>query len=85
MWKAAKSKIYEESDISLSVAVKQEACPLNLAPTSSTTITLVLGDIIAIVLMKMKDFKAKEFGENHPGGRLGKSLNLKIKDIMKKR
>ena len=80
----SKSKIYEESDISLSVAVKQEACPLNLAPTSSTTITLVLGDIIAIVLMKMKDLKAKDFGENHPGGRLGKSLNLKIKDIMKK-
>ena len=79
-----KSKIYEESDISLSIAVKQEACPLNLAPTSSTTTTLVLGDIIALVLMKMKNFKAKDFGENHPGGRLGKNLNLKIKDIMKK-
>ena len=80
----SKSKIYDESDISLVIKVKKEACPLNLAPTSSTTVTLVLGDIIAIILMRMKSFKEKDFGENHPGGRLGKKLNLKIKDIMKK-
>ena len=79
-----KSKIYEESDISLIAEVKKEACPLNLAPTASTTVTLVLGDIIAIILMRMKSFKEKDFGGNHPGGRLGKNLNLKIKDIMKK-
>ena len=79
-----KSKIYEESDVSLITEVKKEACPLGLAPTSSTTVTLVLGDIIAIILMKMKSFKEKDFGGNHPGGRLGKNLNLKIKDIMKK-
>ena len=58
--------------------------PLNLAPTSSTTVTLVMGDIIAVILMKMKKFKSEDFGENHPGGKLGKKLNLKINDIMKK-
>jgi len=79
-----KSKIYEESIISINISVKKEACPLNLAPTSSTTITLVVGDIIAIILMKMRNFKSEDFGKNHPGGQLGKKLNLKIKDIMKK-
>ena len=78
------SKICEESNISLNITVKKEACPLNLAPTSSTTTTLVVGDVIAIILMKMKNFKSTDFGENHPGGRLGKKLNLKVKDIMKK-
>ena len=78
-----KSKIYEESNISLDISVKKEACPLNLAPTSSTTITLVLGDILAVILMKMKKFKTEDFGNNHPGGRLGKNLNLKIQDVMK--
>ena len=78
-----KSKIYEDSDISLSINIKKEACPLNLAPTSSTSVTLVLGDIIAIILMKMRNFKSEEFAKNHPGGRLGKNLNLKIKDIMR--
>jgi arabinose-5-phosphate isomerase len=78
-----KSKIYEKSDISLSINIKKEACPLNLAPTSSTSVTLVLGDIIAIILMGMRKFKSEEFAKNHPGGRLGKNLNLKIKDIMR--
>ena len=78
-----KSRIYEDSDISLSINIKKEACPLNLAPTSSTSVTLVLGDIIAIILMKMRNFKSEEFAKNHPGGRLGKNLNLKIKDIMR--
>ena len=78
------SKIYEESDLSIDISVKKEACPHDLAPTASTTTALVLGDVIAIILMKMKNFTAQEFGENHPGGQLGKSLNLKIKDIMHK-
>jgi len=78
-----KSKIYEDSDISLSINIKKEACPLNLAPTSSTSVTLVLGDIIAIILMRMRKFKSEEFAKNHPGGRLGKNLNLKIQDIMR--
>tara|TARA_B100001758_G_scaffold245446_1_gene258481 strand:+ start:2699 stop:3679 length:981 start_codon:yes stop_codon:yes gene_type:complete len=79
-----KSKIYEDSQISINISVKEEACPLNLAPTSSTTLTLIVGDIIAIILMKMKNFKHEDFGRNHPGGQLGKNLNIKIKDIMKK-
>jgi len=78
-----KSKIYEDSDISLSIDIKKEACPLNLAPTSSTSVTLVLGDIIAIILMRMRKFKSEDFAKNHPGGRLGKNLNLKIQDIMR--
>ena len=78
------SKIFENSDISIYIGVKKEACPLNLAPTSSTTVTLVIGDVIAIILMKMKNFQQKDFGVNHPGGRLGKNLNLKVKDIMRK-
>ena len=78
------SKIYEDSDISINISVSKEACPLNLAPTSSTTSALVAGDVIAVILMKMRNFKSDDFGKNHPGGRLGKNLNLKIKDIMKK-
>jgi len=80
----SQSKIYDASNISLNTNVKKEACPLNLAPTSSTSVTLVLGDIIAIILMKMKKFKSEDFGENHPGGKLGKTLNLKISDVMKR-
>ena len=78
------SKIYEESDLSIDITVKKEACPHGLAPTASTTTALVLGDVIAMILMKMKNFSAEKFGENHPGGKLGKSLNLKIKDVMRK-
>ena len=78
------SKIYEDSDISINISVSKEACPLNLAPTSSTTSALVAGDVIAVILMKMRNFKSDDFGKNHPGGRLGKNLNLKIKDIMRK-
>ena len=78
------SKIYEDSDISINISVNKEACPLNLAPTSSTTSALVAGDVIAVILMKMRNFKSDDFGKNHPGGRLGKNLNLKVKDIMRK-
>ncbi|MDG2171496.1 MAG: KpsF/GutQ family sugar-phosphate isomerase [Gammaproteobacteria bacterium] len=78
------SKIFEESHISINIGVKKEACPINLAPTSSTTTTLVMGDVIAAILIKMKNFSSTDFGKNHPGGRLGKNLNLKVKDIMKK-
>ena len=76
------SKIYEESEISVCTSVKKEACPHNLAPTASTTTALVAGDVIAIILMKMKNFEAKNFGENHPGGKLGKTLNLRIYNLM---
>ncbi|MHC4587001.1 MAG: KpsF/GutQ family sugar-phosphate isomerase [Planctomycetota bacterium] len=60
----------------------EEACPLNLAPTCSTTVCLVLGDALAIALMKMRDFGIDEFAFRHPGGRIGKRLLLKVADVM---
>ncbi len=66
----------------LSSSVKEEACPLNLAPTCSTTVQLALGDALSVVLLKMKNFKKEDFAMLHPGGSLGKKLVLKVKDIM---
>ena len=66
----------------ITVAVKKEACPLNLAPTSSTTAALAMGDAIACSLMNMRNFQATDYAELHPGGNLGKRLLLKVKDIM---
>jgi len=68
----------------LNIAVEQEACPLQLAPTSSTTATLVMGDALAITLMNQRDFKANDFATYHPGGSLGRKLLTKVKDIMQK-
>lgn len=66
----------------LNIAVKREACPLNLAPTSSTTATLAMGDAIACALMKVRNFKASDFARYHPGGSLGKKLLARVKDFM---
>lgn len=66
----------------LSIAVRKEACPHNLAPTSSTTATLVLGDAIAVALLKMKGFSPEDFARRHPGGSLGKQLLLQVGDLM---
>lgn len=66
----------------LNVAVKREACPLNLAPTSSTTATLAMGDALACALMKVRHFKAEDFAQFHPGGSLGRRLLSKVKDVM---
>lgn len=66
----------------LNIAVKREACPLNLAPTSSTTATLAMGDAIACALMEMRHFKASDFAKFHPGGSLGKKLLSKVRDYM---
>ena len=66
----------------LCVAVDQEACPLNLAPTASTTSTLVLGDALAVALLNMRDFSPADFARRHPGGSLGKRLLLKVSDLM---
>lgn len=68
----------------LNVAVEKEACPLQLAPTSSTTATLVMGDAIAVALMKSRDFQDKDFAQFHPGGSLGRRLLTKIENVMKK-
>jgi len=66
----------------ITVAVKKEACPLNLAPTSSTTATLAMGDAIACALVNIRNFKETDYAMFHPGGSLGKRLLLKVKDIM---
>ncbi|EMO53079.1 KpsF/GutQ family sugar-phosphate isomerase [Leptospira noguchii] len=78
------SKLAKESDIVLITPILKEACPLELAPTSSTTIALILGDAIAMCLMELKNFKRENFALYHPAGRLGKRLSLKIDDVMRK-
>jgi arabinose-5-phosphate isomerase len=78
------STLAKLADIHLSVAVEQEACPLGLAPTSSTTATLVMGDAIAVALLNAKGFTADDFALSHPGGSLGKRLLLRLGDIMHK-
>ena len=72
------SKLAESSDIVISSAVEQEACPNQLAPTSSTTVQMALGDALAICLMKLRDFKDTDFAKYHPGGSLGKTLQLQL-------
>lgn len=76
------SKLARECDIFLNIGVKEEACPYDLAPTASTTATLVLGDALAVSLLKKRNFTAKDFAFLHPGGSLGKRLSLKIKEVM---
>lgn len=70
------------SDLVITVEIEKEACPLNTAPTSSTTLTLALGDALAICLMKARDFKTSDFASFHPGGALGKKLFVKVKNLM---
>ena len=76
------SFLAKESDFVLDVSIEKEACPNNLAPTSSTTAQLVMGDAIAVSLLACKDFTDKDFARFHPGGTLGKRLYLKISDIL---
>jgi len=78
-----KSFIAQNSHIHLDVNVEQEACPLNLAPTSSTTVMLVLGDALAMVLLEARGFQKEDFARFHPGGRLGRTLLLKVNQIMR--
>ncbi|EJF07468.1 KpsF/GutQ family protein [Thiovulum sp. ES] len=78
------STLAKNTDFHLNIGVEKEACPLQLAPTSSTTATLVMGDALAVALMKMRDFKDVDFAKFHPGGSLGKRLLSKISDVMKK-
>jgi arabinose-5-phosphate isomerase len=79
---APKSSLATYSDITIDVAVEKEACPLNLAPTSSTTVTLAVGDALAIVAMERRGFKAEDFARSHPGGSLGKKL-ITVDNIMR--
>ncbi len=78
------SSLQKISDYHQLIQVDKEACPLNLAPTSSTTSTLVWGDVLAIVLMEKSDFKKEDFALSHPGGSLGKRLLLLVEDLMLK-
>lgn len=76
------SSLGKEADVVLDVRVDKEACPMNLAPTCSTTTTLVMGDALASALIKIRDFKPENFALYHPGGSLGRRLLTKVSDIM---
>jgi len=83
MAKDKNSTLGRYSDEFISIMIEKEACPLNTAPTSSTTLTMALGDALAVCLMKHQDFQKEDFASFHPGGSLGKQLFVKIKDIMR--
>ena len=76
------SQLHDLSDVVIDASVKHEACPHDLAPTTSTTVALVIGDALAIALLKKKDFTKEEFAMLHPGGVLGKKLLLRVNDLM---
>lgn len=78
----ASSQLSTIADIHLSIAIKEEACPMGLAPTSSTTVTLVLGDALAVALLEARGFTPEDFARSHPAGRLGKRLLVRVQDIM---
>jgi arabinose-5-phosphate isomerase len=78
------STIAKNSDYHLNVCITREACPLELAPTSSTTTTLVMGDALAVALMEARQFQHEDFARFHPGGSLGRKLVVKVKDLMRK-
>lgn len=77
-----RSTLAQAADVHLDVSVESEACPLDLAPTSSTTAALVMGDALAIALLEARGFTAEDFAFSHPGGALGRKLLLKVEDIM---
>ena len=76
------SLLAKYSECHLNVSVEKEACPLNLAPTSSTTATLAMGDALAIALMEVRNFRPQDFAQFHPGGELGKRLLTTAQDVM---
>ena len=76
------SRLAKYSDVLLNTYVEQEACPFNLAPTNSTTVSLAYGDAIAITLLRLRGFKEEQFARCHPGGTLGKRLLMKVSDMM---
>ncbi|MEA3412715.1 MAG: KpsF/GutQ family sugar-phosphate isomerase [Pseudomonadota bacterium] len=78
------SRLGREADVCLDVSVSREACPLDLAPTSSTTATLVMGDALAVALLEARGFSAEDFARTHPAGRLGRRLLLHVSDVMNK-
>jgi arabinose-5-phosphate isomerase len=78
------STLARQADVNLDVGVEQEACPLNLAPTSSTTAALAMGDALAVALLEARGFTAEQFALSHPGGSLGRRLLLMVEDVMVK-
>jgi arabinose-5-phosphate isomerase len=78
-----KSSLAKHSDVSLNVKVPKEACPFNLAPTSSTTAMLVMGDALAMAVLQARGFKQKDFAKYHPSGAIGRAMLLKVGDIMR--
>lgn len=77
------SSLGKYADVFLNISVEKEACPLGIAPTTSTTLTMALGDAMAVALMQKRGFKKEDFASFHPGGTLGKQLFLKVKDLLR--
>src|SRR6188768_1930777 len=80
----AKSNLARAASVHLDVSVEEEACPLNLAPTASTTATLAIGDALAVALLEARGFGSEQFAQHHPGGALGRRLLVHVSDIMRK-
>ena len=76
------STLARHADVALDASIDREACPFNLAPTTSTTVALAIGDALALTLMQLKGLTSEDFALNHPAGRLGKRLSLKVADLM---
>ena len=82
MAKDSNSTLAKYSDYFMNIYVEKEACPLDTAPTSSTTLTMAIGDALAVCLMKKRDFKKEDFASFHPGGSLGKKLFIKVQALL---
>ena len=79
------STLARHSDLVLDISIEREACPNNLAPTTSSLVTMALGDALAIALIKARDFKAEDFARFHPGGSLGRKLLCRVRDVMQRK
>ena len=77
------SSLARLADVHLNIAVEKEACPLNLAPTASTTVTLALGDALAVAMLDARGFREEDFARSHPGGSLGRKLLTHVRDVMR--
>lgn len=78
-----KSTLAQKSTINLDATIEREACPLNLAPTTSVVVAMALGDALAMTLQKKRNFREEDYALNHPGGRLGRRLTLRVRDVMR--
>jgi arabinose-5-phosphate isomerase len=84
MAKNENSTLAQYADVFINISVEKEACPLDTAPTSSTTLTMAMGDALAVCLMKKRNFQKEDFASFHPGGSLGKKLFIKVDDLLRK-